>query len=355
MTRARSITLENTLITLGFLKLLLVLAFFASFTIVNTKPANAHGDHAAPVCSGTDLLNQLEQDDPLAYRQVIAQGEQVINSTSIFWKVEKEGLEPSYLFGTMHLSDPEISTLDEDVKVALGNSDTVVVESIDALDPQKAQAAMGKLAHLAFLTEGTLRDRINDDLEDELKTAIEDRGIPMNLADRMQPWLIATTVALPICEIQRKQAGELVLDSVLAKHAEDNGLDLKGLETIEEQLTAVASLPEDYHVSALEETLVSGSLVSDMVHTMKSIYKMGNTGIIFPLMKTVLPKAGSGKGAAQFQEALIEKRNVTMAERVAPILENGKVFVAVGALHLPDETGLVKLLRDQGFTLTSMR
>ena len=355
MTRAKSITVENTLITLGFLKLLLVLAFFASFTMVNAKQANAHGDHATPECTGADLLAQLQKNDPPAYGKVIAEANSVVNAKSIFWKIEKDGIEPSYLFGTMHMSDPEISTLDDDVKAALSKSDTVVVESTDALDPQKAQAAMGKLAHLAFLSQGTLRDRIDDDLEDELKIAVEERGIPMNLADRMQPWMIATTVALPICEIQRKQAGELVLDSVLAKYAQDNGLELKGLETIEEQLTAVASLPEDYHVSALEETLVSGSLANDMVHTMKTIYKQGNTGIIFPLMRAVLPKAGSGEGAAQFQVALIEKRNVTMAERVADILENGKAFVAVGALHLPDETGLVKLIREQGYTLTSMR
>ncbi len=346
------LNLHNSLLAIGVLKLLLVFAFFASFIIVDPSAANAQD---ADNCTGINLLTQLEQEDPLAYRQVVAQADQVINSKSIFWKIEKEGIEPSYLFGTMHLSDPQISTLSEDVKAALALSDTVVVESVDALDPQKAQAAMAQLAHLAFLTEGTLRDRVSDDLEDELKTAIELRGIPMNLADRMQPWVVATTVALPICEIQRKQSGELVLDSVLAKHAEENGLNLLGLETIEEQLTAVASLPESYHVSALEETLVSGSLANDMVHTMKDIYKQGNTGIIFPLMRTVMPKAGSGEGAAQFQEALIEKRNVTMAERVAPILEKGKAFVAVGALHLPDESGLVKLLREQGYTVTSLR
>ncbi|MDJ0613197.1 MAG: TraB/GumN family protein [Rhizobiaceae bacterium] len=343
--------MENLLITLGVLKLILVFTFFASFSVIDPRTANAQADS----CSGTNLLTQLENEDPLAYRNVKAQADVVINSKSVFWKIEKDGVAPSYLFGTMHLSDPRISTLTDDVKSALAQSDTVVVESVDALDPQKAQQAMGKLAHLTFLTQGTLRDLVDDELEDELKSTVEERGIPMNLADRMQPWVVATTISLPVCEIQRKQSGELVLDSVLAQHAEDNGLALKGLETIEEQLTVLATLPESYHVSALEETLASGSLANDMIHTMKDIYKQGNIGIIFPLMKAVMPKTGSGEGAAQFQEALIEKRNLTMAERVEPMLENGKVFVAVGALHLPDETGLVKLLRDRGYKVTSLR
>ena len=43
-----------------------------------------------------------------------------------------------------------------------------------------------------------------------------------------------------------------------------------------------------------------------------------------------------------------------MAERAAPILAGGNVFIAVGALHLPGNEGLIELLRKQGFTLTAV-
>ena len=253
------------------------------------------------------------------------------------------------------MADPEISILRKDVKEAILASDTLVIESVEALDPVAAQKAMGALAHLTLLTEGTLRDLVEDDLEDELETAVTIRGIPMPLADRMQPWLIATTISLPVCEIQRKQSGEKVLDAALAEFAKTSGKPVKGLETIAEQLTALASLPEEYHVSALEETLASGDVAVDMIETLKQSYLSGKMGVVFPLMKEVMPKSGSGEGALQLQEELIDKRNVKMAERSEEVLKSGSTFIAVGALHLPGETGLVKLLRDNGYTVTPVQ
>lgn len=343
---------NKTMFLLTSIKILIIAAFFAGAMLVLPDNINAQ-DEAS--CEGVNLLSKLAQDDPEAHGRVLAEAAQFENSNSIFWKVEKDGEPVSWLFGTMHMADPDISTLKPAVKKAVLASDTLVIESVEALDPAAAQKAMGELAHLTLLKEGTLRDLVSDDLEEKLSNAVSARGLPMLLADRMQPWLIATMVALPICESQRKQSGEKVLDGVLVEFATDNGKDIKGLESINEQLTAIASLPQEYHVSALEETLASGSLALDMIETLKQSYLDGNMGVVFPVMKEFMPRSGSGEGALQLQEALINNRNNTMAERVAPILKSGSTFIAVGALHLPGETGLVKLLRDQGYTLTAIQ
>lgn len=343
---------DKTLYILGALKILLIAAFFLGANLGFSTKADAQ---SGPSCKGSNLVEKLKAEDNAAYERILAEASGVINSNSIFWKVEKEGQKPSWLFGTMHMADPEIATLRADVKEAILSSDTLVIESVEALDPVAAQKAMGSLAHLTLLTQGTLRDLVEDDLEDELETAVTQRGIPMQIADRMQPWLIATTISLPVCEIQRKQSGEKVLDAALADFAKTSGKPVKGLETIAEQLTALASLPEAYHVSALEETLASGDLAIDMIETLKQSYLTGNMGFVFPLMKEVMPKSGSGEGALQLQEELIDKRNVTMAERSEEILQSGSTFIAVGALHLPGETGLVKLFRDNGYTVTPVQ
>ncbi len=52
-----------------------------------------------------------------------------------------------------------------------------------------------------------------------------------------------------------------------------------------------------------------------------------------------------------FIEQGIDARNHRMLESLLPLLAESPVFVAVGALHLPGEQGLVSLLREHGYIL----
>lgn len=340
---------ERCLLALGFIKLVLVLTFFMTFAgASHGLAANAE----AAVCGGEDLIEKLQREDPAELAKIREEAKEVINSDSILWKIEASGKPDSWLFGTMHMADPEITKLHQNAENALASAQTIVVESTDALDPAAATNAMIKLAHLTLLgPEENLSKMIDPDLTDELEAATAARQLPMPLVNRMQPWLVATTVSLPVCELLRKHSGALVLDQVIAAHAEENNKELLGLETIEEQFSAIASLPQDYHLTALEETLALGTGAEDVIETMKVLYKRGEIGLIFPLMRSVSPKSFSGEGAENFQQALIENRNRTMAERVRPMLEKGSAFIAIGALHLPGETGLVALLKQAGYTV----
>jgi len=345
---------ERFLLALGIAKLVLLLAFFVSFSGVSSSLAA--NDTPFPACSGNNLVAMLEKDDPAKLAAIRAAAAAVANADSILWKIEKDGQDPSWLFGTMHMADPAITALPEKVEKALARANAIVIESVESLDPAAARRAMVQLAHLTLLeAPQTLSSLINPDLADELEAALAERNIPFVTAQRMRPWLIATAVALPVCELARKQANVKVLDHVIAAHAQENGKALIGLETIEEQFTAIASLPRTFHLAALEETLALGKGAEDLIETMKALYLNENIGMILPLMQAVAPKSNTGKDAAGFQKILIEKRNIVMATRMLPMLEKGGAFVAIGALHLPAQTGLVELLREKGFRLTPVR
>ena len=56
-----------------------------------------------------------------------------------------------------------------------------------------------------------------------------------------------------------------------------------------------------------------------------------------------------------FEAKIILERNYLIAERAEPILNDGNAFIAIGALHLPGEEGVIELLRKQGFEITRVQ
>jgi uncharacterized protein YbaP (TraB family) len=97
--------------------------------------------------------------------------------------------------------------------------------------------------------------------------------------------------------------------------------------------------------------------MDDVIETMTELYLAGSTGMTIPALRAITPSEDADDESvyAAFESAVISDRNKRMAKRAAPMLEEGAAFVAVGALHLPGQDGLVELLRGQGFTVTRTR
>jgi hypothetical protein len=289
-------------------------------------------------------------------REAGAEAAKVENGDAIFWEIDKEGAAPSYLLGTMHSTDPRVTKMPDGAADKFEMASTVIIESVEALDRDKTMAAMLKLKDLTLLLDGTTLDAyVPAASVERLKSAVETRAMPWKIAQHMQPWLIAAAIAIPVCEVKAKNEGAVVLDTLIGRKAQQEGKQLIGLETVEEQFKAVASVPREFHVNALKETLELGPLADSVMETTKELYLQGNTGLLLPLIRAYAPETYSGKGYAEFQELLIANRNRLMADRAAQYLEKGNAFMAVGALHLPGENGLVALLREHGFTVEPVR
>ncbi|RNC96719.1 MAG: polysaccharide biosynthesis protein GumN [Oricola sp.] len=321
-------------------------------TIMSVGARAQEGDLAA--CTGVNLLDQMAETNPDAYRAVLAEGAETLNGDAILFRIEKNGVAPSHLFGTMHMTDPRVTELPAFAQDAFEASDIVVIETTEILDPAKSQMALLARPELTmFTTDERISDFLDAGDEAVLREGLASRGLQLALVDRMKPWLVAAMVALPECEMARKQAGQPILDIALAKRAKAAGKDLVGLETIVEQLEAMASLPMAFHVRGLVETIALGDRIDDVIETMIALYDDGKTGLVWPVLRVFTPEAVSDDGGyAAFEQTMVTARNRTMAERSLPILEAGGAFIAVGALHLPGEEGLAKLYEDAGFTVT---
>lgn len=331
---------------------LLNIAFLVAFLLgllLSVQKASAE-----EACTGTDMLAGLSASDPALLSKVEAQAAKIANGGHLLWRVDVPGKAPSWLFGTMHMSDPRVVALPADAQDAFDGASTVVIETTDILDQKRVMAAFAERPDLTMFTDGgSLETLLSPDDLATLRDGLSERGIPFASVRLMKPWMLAAVVALPACELSRKAGGAPVLDQKLAQDASAAGKEVAGLETVNDQLGAMASLPMELHVQSLIETLKLGDRIDDVIETMIVLYTQGRTGMFWPFFRAVLPSAVGGEaGYAAFQETMVSARNRTMAERSRPFIDKGGAFIAVGALHLPGDDGLVALLTDSGYAVT---
>jgi uncharacterized protein len=309
-----------------------------------------------PACeTGNSLVPSLQASGRLA--AIEARAAETPNGEGRLWRVEKNGLPPSFLFGTMHLSDPRVLALSAPVRTAFDASGTVVIETLDVLD--KAKATFGILAfpELVNLPAGkVLDDYLTPDEKRDVERLLATSGTPYESIRTLQPWLFAMGLMLPACEAMREAAGAEPLDVRIARDAEKAGKRLAGLESMEEQLRAMASMRMELQTASLVAILKLRDRIPDLFETMTEFYLAGRIAAITPLTDTLMPVEDMApplrEAYRDFEKQVVVSRNHRMAERAAPYFTEGGTFLAVGALHLPGEEGLVELLRAGGYRVT---
>jgi uncharacterized protein YbaP (TraB family) len=260
----------------------------------------------------------------------------------ILFRIEKGDTQPSYLFGTVHLEDERVLKLPEPVRRAFDESRTVVLE-ITLDETAILAAAMGM-----FITDGReLRDLVGEDLYLRTVTVMEGRGIPEVALRHYKPWSVMILLLVPPPE-----TGEF-LDLVLYRTAQTEGKQLRALESVEEQLAVFDDISEDQQVKMLEETLNNLDKLPTMFTEMLNAYLTRDLAGLVEINEAY-QKLGDQELARMFQERLIDSRNQRMVERLHPMLEEGGLFIGVGALHLPGETGILNLLDNAGYRVEAV-
>lgn len=260
----------------------------------------------------------------------------------LLWEVSKPGTAPSHLFGTIHSEDPEVLHLDAPVEAAFEAARSVVLEVLlDDAAMQYSSAAM-------LLLDGrTLPELIGSGLFEQASRAARSRGIPEVVLQRMKPWAVAVTLSMPVPETGQ------VLDMLLYQAALQANKPVHGLETIREQLDVFDTLPERDQLVLLQDALENFPAIDAIHAELLVAYKQRDLGALLAINDTSL-EIGDGQLADVFQRRLIGDRNRLMAERMQPYLEQGRAFVAVGALHLPGRDGLLRLLQQRGYSVRAL-
>ena len=312
-------------------------------------------DAVADKCRGINMLAETLAKDPETYAKIMAQAAATENSGPLLWKIERAGRPTSYLFGTVHLTDERVTKLSPAVEQALGQSKTVALEVSDISEKATA-TVIAQSAPLVMFTDGRRLDGLLSGTEyDTVKRIISRSGMPSDLAALFKPWIVTMIMSVSDCERTSIQQGARVLDMKIAEVGKARGLQVVGLETIPEQLQALAAVPEPQQLDMLRASLKFADRTNDMMETLVQLYLDRKISAALPFQIAIAKQVGIGNETfAGFQEKLLTDRNIKMRATAEPLLEQGGVFIAIGALHLPGKQGLVALLRETGYTVTPM-
>lgn len=306
-------------------------------------------------CAGRNLLDLIQAKDPEAAARAVPEPSDARNDGAVLYEITKDGLAPSYLFGTVHLTDPRVTKLSKNVTKALSSSKILALE-VAELSPKATAAAVARSTDLVLFNDGRTLDGLLSAKEFELVVdRLEASDTPRHLARQFKPWVVSMILTVSKCEGQKIAKGGLVLDMKLAEQARKSAIPVVGLETIEHQLELASKVPLDDQLQLLRASIVYAERSNDLMETVLQLYLRRQLSYAVPLQIVLAEKAGiDGTILRSFRREQIEQRNQRMAERALKLLEAGGAFVAVGALHLPGENGLVALFRRAGFTVLAI-
>ncbi len=313
---------------------------------------------AAPqddTCQGSDMLAETKVTNPEVYEQIMAEAAATENAGALLWKIERDGRPTSYLFGTVHLTDDRVTKLSPAVLSALKEAKAVALEVAD-LSENATATVIAQSAPLAIYSDGRRLDQMLSPSEYEsVKNVVSRSGLPADLAALFKPWIVSMILSVSDCERTKVQQGKRVLDMKIAETGKSLGIPVVGLETIPDQLAALAAVPEKQQLDMLRVSLRFAHRMNDLMETLVQLYLDRRITAALPLQLAMARQAGVGEGAfAGFQQKLLTERNEKMISVAEPLLTQGGVFIAVGALHLPSKNGLVALLRQAGYTVTAV-
>lgn len=263
-------------------------------------------------------------------------------SQGLLWEIGKPGVPSSYLFGTIHSEDPEVLELAQPVRMAWSGSSHVVLEVVLDTD-----ALVHTSSAMLMMDGRLLSDILGESLFRQTAQAMQTRGIPGVVLERMKPWAVATSLSMP------PTGTGMMLDRVLYEQAQEDGKPVHGLETVQEQLEIFEGMPVDDQVALLRDAVEQFAGIAALHAELLDAYKQRDLAAMLAINTAAL-EAGDQRLADDFQRRLVTDRNRRMAERVQPYLSEGRAFVAVGALHLPGKQGLLNLLEQQGYTVTAV-
>jgi len=257
---------------------------------------------------------------------------------SLLWKITGNGLkQPSYLYGTMHVSKKVAFRLDDVFYKALNDSDCIALESDPTTWPGFNYDMMqGQMA--AY-------NNYNEDFYTNLFKLTHPEEMAIRGSVRMDNNAVNAY-------LYRKSGSsdnfeeETYLDMFIFQAGKKNNKKIYALEDLEESRYLTTKAAYNANKKELDPWLQKLYAKENAYLIQENLYRDRNLDL--------LDSIGAGVNTEFFRENMLYIRNENMVVSLIKLMPTQSVFAGVGAAHLPGEHGMINMLRQRGYTVKAL-
>lgn len=263
---------------------------------------------------------------------------------SLLWEITGNGMtKPSYLYGTMHVSNKVAFHLTDTFYMGISNCDVIALE----MNPDTWMADMIKSE-----TVSDAADMMRAfGYYGEVKNFYQ-KSVSINVPDRR-------TIAPMFADDPSIVNGMLYrFNDYSSNYEEDTYLDLFIYQAAKKMKKRVSELEKfDESMEMMQKAMMPDEDSEGIAYNKKSYlntfnfreqiedaYRKGDLDLLDSLSRSI-------QQSKNYQKYLIDERNIIMARNMDSIMHRNTLFAAIGAAHLPGDAGVISLLRQKGYTV----
>lgn len=274
---------------------------------------------------------------------------------SLLWEITGNKLKkPSYLYGTMHVSNRVAFHLSDSFFKAIEGVETVALETNpnDWLHQMTYSELFKEIMSYNRLNVFSYASRVKDDPRFALKYP-DMRSVAFMLAS--EPQLINDF-------LYRMEGGEggnfeenTYLDLFIYQVAKKTGKHVIGLEDFPTMMRYLQEADRQANLNDEDDKLTEYLQAREEIDRNYSLYEMlqdayrkGDLHKIDSFSKLANPSKAH-------QKYMLYLRNEMMVKSMDSIMQNQTVFAGVGAAHLPGSEGMIEMLRKMGYQVRPIK